>query len=410
MSRPEYDNLEAWQTNFVYEETGVRDQFWETVLMRALKILSDRSELYSAWLKGYQPSNSRRSNEVGGSQETSNESTKISHRRTTNGDIMRELSNLLLEPIRTFFAHPVTKECLRKTANKSTLNVTSPKVPFLFIIDEAAYLHQTNYMHSFMWVLDQPVVHILKNIFTPRIDSSGLSDMPTDRFFILMLGTHSRISHFAPDEILPSERVLGQLLPSPFLSFNLDVDVEPFRPPCKLRYSENLFELARWGWVMWHALFKERSLDAFQNRTSDALQRYMSYIKAKIQPESDTKLHRELSILAVMSLRLHLDVDCAAPTRASQLVCSKMRWLVDVGNFRKHVTTTYGSEPLLVEAAACMMNSYDEVNAIKVRCHGPPFTAYISELMLQLSQGYISRGNHGELTARLLCTYILLHN
>ena len=103
-----------------------------------------------------------------------------------------------------------------------------------------------------------------------------------------------------------------------------------------------------------------------------------------------------------MSIRLHLDIDCAAPTRASHLVSSKMRWLVDVGLFRKHSTTTYGSEPLLVEAGACIMNSCDPME-LKGNCHTvAPFKAYISEMFRQLSQGYIRRGSHGERTARLL--------
>ena len=228
-------------------------------------------------------------------------------------------------------------------------------------------------------------------------DSDGLPEMPTDRFFVLMLGTHSQISHFAPN-IFPSDRLAGnpQLLPSPFLSFNWDENVKEFRPPFKLRDSESLFELVNWGRSMWAALFEGRS-------SSDALQRCIDYVKKKLEPaDKNSNFHRELSILAVMSIRLHLDLDCAAPTRASLLVCSKMRWLADVGIFRTHVTTTYGSEPLLVEAAACMMNSYDDINSKKFN-NQPPFVAYISEMVDQLSKGYISRGDHGELTARVLC-------
>ena len=53
MSRDEFKNLAAWQTKFLYPEaktSGSRDQFWDAVLTRALKILSDKSELYKTWL------------------------------------------------------------------------------------------------------------------------------------------------------------------------------------------------------------------------------------------------------------------------------------------------------------------------------------------------------------------------
>lgn len=392
MSNKVYNSLTAWQTNFLYTQatkSGPLDKFWDTVLKKALETLSNKAELYKTWLR-LSPANKKQrvTEEMEGAM---NEEDFTSY--PSNGEIKTELANLLREPIKAFFSHPVTKAFLRQISDKS-------KLPFLFIIDEAAFLFQTNYMHSFMWVLDQPVVHILTDVYQGDPDSYGLPQTPTDRFFILMLGTHSQISHFAPNEIFPSERLAGkpQLLASPFLSFNWDVNVKEFRPPFGLRDSEKLFELACWGRSMWGALFANRS-------TRISLYRCIEYIKTKLQPAREgERMHRELSILAVMSIRLHLDLDCAAPTRASQLVCSKMRWLADVGQFRRHITTTYGSEPLLVEAAACMMNSYDDTNSEDSPKSVRPFVSYISEMLDQLSKGYISRGNHGELTARLLRT------
>ena len=354
VSRDTYKNLAAWQTSLLYskENSAQREQFWEAVLKETLKILSDNTELYQNWLRIKTDSNSV-------------------YTPPTNGDINSALVNLLSEPMKAFFSHSVIKEYLRQIKNKPTLRIQNPQLPFLFIIDEAAFLYQTNYMHTFMWVLDQPVVHILTNLYCGTLDSIGLPEMPTDHFFMLMLGTHSQISHFAPNQIFPSERYLGQpqLLPSPFLSFNWDENVEALSTTFKLRDSERLFELACWGRSMWGALFEKRL-------SSSALRASIQFVKGKLSPGSkDNSLQTQLSILAVMSIRLHLDLDCASPTRASQLVCSKMRWLADVGIFRTHVTTTYGSEPLLVEGAACMMNSYD--NKITRTTSLPPFAAYV---------------------------------
>ena len=124
----------------------------------------------------------------------------------TNAQIKMKLAEILTPSITSFLEHPVTNTCLSEMKNAD--------LPFLLIIDEATYLHQTNYMHSFMWVLDEPVVAILKTI---RMENSN-----ANRFFILLLGTHSQLSHFAPDYTYPSERYFDglQSLPSVFLSLD----------------------------------------------------------------------------------------------------------------------------------------------------------------------------------------------
>ena len=132
---------------------------------------------------------------------------------------------------------------------RAVRKIQDPNIPFVFIIDEAAYLHQTNYMHAFMWVLDQPVFSVLTNLYNSNLDSNGLPEMLTNRFFVLMLGTQPQITHFAPNEFFPSERLVGnpQFLPSSFLSLNWDADVKESHESFKLRDSESLLELARWG-------------------------------------------------------------------------------------------------------------------------------------------------------------------
>ena len=115
---------------------------------------------------------------------------------------------------------------------------------------------------------------------------------------------------------------------------------------------------------------------------------------------------RKLIAFAVLAVRIHLDLDFVNPSRASRLVSSKMRWLVDVDPRRRHMTTTYGSEPLLVEAAACVMNSY-HFKAFGVNPVGNPVGWFLQELGKDLNQGQVNRGRNGELTARLLCIYII---
>ena len=119
--------------------------------------------------------------------------------------------------------------------------------------------------------------------------------------------------------------------------------------------------------------------------------------------ENDDEHPRRLSAFAVLAIRIHLNLDFVNPSRASKLVSSKMRWLVDVDNRRRHITTTYGSEPLLVEAAACLMNSY----ALAPIPGLNPVSWFLGELERDLNKGHVDRGRNGELTSRLLCTFPL---
>ena len=105
-----------------------RNQFWYDVIKESLSILKE-SDLQETWWK---------------------EETR------TNANIKKELTDILKPAMTAFFDHPITKACLSETGK--------PDLPFLLIIDEAAYLYQTNYLHSFMWVLDEPVVSILRNL------------------------------------------------------------------------------------------------------------------------------------------------------------------------------------------------------------------------------------------------------
>ena len=127
------------------------------------------------------------------------------------------------------------------------------------------------------------------------------------------------------------------------------------------------------------------------------LRRCVLFAERKLLPakkDVSNEKQLDLSAFAILAIRLHLDLDFVYPSRASQLVSSKMRWLVDMDPRRKHIVTTYGSEPLLVEAAALAMNSYDLLTN--------PIIGLLNRLRDQLNHGFVDRGQNGELTARLL--------
>ena len=374
-----YAAVQNWRDNLLHTDISnpgpARNQFWYDVIKESLSILR-ASDLQRIWWKYFE--------------------------NRTNASIKWTLMNILEPEMTIFFNHPVTKACLSETRKTD--------LPFLLIIDEAAYLYQTNYMHSFMWVLDEPVVGVLRKL--------GQYCPQAKKFFVLMLGTHSQISHFAPDYIYPSERYFtgNQSLPSVFLSLDWDSGVDLPERLIRFNQSACIENLVKWGRPMWlsfyNGLDRVKTIKKTQN-DAYILKKAILYAVEKLrepdrsQPSRLKKSHEEssLTIFAILAIRLHLDLDFAAPSRASKLVTSRLRWLIDVDSHRKYLVTTYGSEPIVTEAAAYLLNSpNDEENSI-TPTSAHPWISPLNELTQQLLHGYMNKGAHGELTARLLRIY-----
>ena len=381
METKDYATVQQWRNNLLHTNNSIpgpaRDQFWYDVIKASLAILKEL-DLQETWWK-----------EFG---------------NRTNANIKETLTGILKPPITAFFNHTVTKACLSEKGKTD--------LPFLLILDEAAYLYQTNYMHSFMWVLDEPVMNILETLsqHCPQ----------ANKFYVLMLGTHSQISHFAPDYIYPSERIFSgtQSLPSVFLSLDWDSGVD--LPERSIRFNQTacIENLVKWGRPIWlsfyNGLDRVKTFEDKMENDAYILKKTILYAVGKLRepdrsprPHADESDHEEssLTIFATLAIRLHLDLDFAAPSRASKLVTSRLRWLVDVDSRRKYLVTTYGSEPIIAEAAAYLLNSpRDGGNSIRgITTH--LWISPLEELEQQLLHGYVNKGAHGELTARLLRIY-----
>lgn len=383
MDQRNYDSADKWRTNFLHEPAkwSYRREFWRDVITAALHNLrpgSTNRTLMESWLNQDKPS-------------------------ITNKEINWHLQSILRGPIQKFFEHPVTTRCLvesRKPFHGSS-GENSPiqqVVPFLLIVDEAAHLYQANYMPSFMWVMDQPIMKILSEIYNSN----------TSNFFVLMLGTHSQISHFAPHYVYPSERYFtgAQYIASVFLSMDWDIGLTSLNGPSDFRASSHICHLVRWGRPLWTAVYDGRvqqlvDTEEQEYKARDDLVKCVMYAAKKLLPVNSNRDELDLSAFAILAIRLHLDLDFVYPSRASKLVSSKMRWLVDVDPRRKHIVTTYGSEPLLVEGAALVMNSRDFL-------YSDPVVGLLKNLSEQLNQGFVNRGENGELTARLLRTTLVI--
>ena len=377
MQSDKFDRFEHWRTNFLHSEDGVytnknRDQFWFEVVKNALtKLRENDCEQLKQWILYKQ-------------------NQKIP--TLTNAQINTVLKKILRPSMAKFFDSPVVIESLRQCTMK--FNGREWDLPFLFIVDEAAYLYQTNYMHSFMWVLDQSVVQLCREIRSPA----------AKRFFLVMLGTHSQISHFEPHHNFPSERYFTgrQHIPTVFSTLDWDSGVRAPPNNAPFESSAEIGRLVRWGRPIWLSYYDGCS----ELSDCDRLKVCVTFAMNKLTdglPGDEDEQSRKLSAFAVLALRIHLDLDFANPSRASKLVSSKMRWLVDVDPRRRHITTTYGSEPILVEAAACLMNSYRLTPYPELN----PLWWFLQELENELNKGHVDRGRNGELTARLLRTFLL---
>jgi len=370
----------------------MREKFWNAVITAALHQMRPNSDIrrtMESWLNQDEP-------------------------KMKNRQINQYLESILKEPIQKFFNHPVTNQCLQESQKRfrgltGRSSPTEQVLPFLLIVDEAAHLYEENYMHSFMWVLDQPIVNILSAMHEP---STSTTINAASNFFVLMLGTHSQISHFAPHYVYPSERIFlgSQYIPSVFLSMDWDVGLTPMKGLSDFRASSHIRHLVRWGRPLWTAVYDgQRSSQVEEQCTIEMdmsdLKRCVLYAEKKLLPakqdlRDDEQVH--LSAFAILAIRLHLDLDFVSPSRASKLVSSRMRWLVDVDPRRKHIVTTYGSEPLLVEGAALAMNS-------QLDCYREDtLLSLLGDLSTQLNQGFVNRGENGELTARLLRTTFII--
>jgi hypothetical protein len=377
LARPEYQTLSAWHHLFGQPATGAgvkeeRTEFWRTVIEQANRLTYAEEDLQTKWLN------------VGPTVEVTKPNNQV-----------------ISETLRQIISPPLVQFLSGRHARK--LQRDSPEdYPFVLIIDEAAYLHFSNYMRAFMWVLDQVVVKIIDNA-------------KSDNIFFLMLGTHSQISHFAPDEHYPSERVFAgnQLLPSVFLNFAWD---SSYKLPTERSLSaSNAFRhLVQFGRPLW--LSYVQGLERKEERmhmSPDARQirqACIQYAMMKIHPlagAEDNEIEAKTSAFAVMALRIRLDIDLSHPKRASELVASKMRWLINVSDLRHRIRTTYPSEPILVEAAACLMNGYFWqkacINQFPKYIDESPVTYVLECLGEELNKSHVDRGANGELTARVLC-------
>ena len=119
---------------------------------------------------------------------------------------------------------------------------------------------------------------------------------------------------------------------------------------------------------------------------------------AKLNPTQNF-CRDKLAQLACLAFRIGLDFDASREigrTTEVQLVESYMRIVFAVPNHREYMRTGTPSEPILAEAAARLLNS--RANSVPLEELAP------TVLKVAFQDGFLARGEMGELVARLLWT------
>jgi hypothetical protein len=107
---------------------------------------------------------------------------------------------------------------------------------------------------------------------------------------------------------------------------------------------------------------------------------------------------------AILAVLVGLDLDFTCPSRAAELVASRLRWAVASNDRLTRFLTTYPSEPILAEAASRLF--FEEIPS-----GVPTYMGILSLVLNQIENGNYDFGSDGELTARILCkSRFLLHS
>ena len=105
---------------------------------------------------------------------------------------------------------------------------------------------------------------------------------------------------------------------------------------------------------------------------------------------------------ALLAVLVGLDFDFTCPSRAADLVASRLRWAVASNDNLTRFLTTYPSEPILAEAASRLF--FSEIG------QGAAVYSEVLKLILnEIERGNYDFGSDGELTARILCLLNPLH-
>jgi len=249
----------------------------------------------------------------------------------------------------------------------------------------------------------------------------------------IFLGTNSRVADFTPPGEHASYRyfIRSMIVPRPFTSLAWDVHVgKPFQlrkrvaglRSASLRYNHlpTMDWLCRFGRPVWYArwrsMFQKRDEDRLRekDRIIQLVQEKLCHIDGATVETFRERMATYVSAggdltedmiqagSALLAVLVGLDFDFTAPSRAVDLVASRLRWALASNDTLTRFLTTYPSEPVLAEAA-------NELFFSELVPNMPPvYTGVLKVVVREIQKGNYDFGSEGELTARILCKNLSL--
>jgi hypothetical protein len=295
------------------------------------------------------------------------------------------------------------------------------------VLDEAKTLIDQDLYNSCRWVFDNVIQQAWEKGKWRGQPSKYARTRPLP-FMAIFLGTNSKVADFIPPGEDASYRyfIRSTKVPRPFTSLPWDVHVgKSFRlkkrvssrRSASLRYSHlsTMDWLCRFGRPVWYARWssvpdearmteKEQIIHMVQEKlchiTQCSVETFRATMANYVEGKKDSGSVSEDLIQAssaVLAVLVGLDFDFTCPSRAAELVASRLRWAVASNDSLTRFLTTYPSEPILAEAAFRLF--FGEIVS-----GWPIYKGILNLILTEIEKGNYDFGSDGELTARILCT------
>jgi hypothetical protein len=317
------------------------------------------------------------------------------------------------------------------------------RVRFVMVFDEAKTLVDCNYYNSFRWIFDNVI---------PRAWEYGTSAYAKKKplpFMAIFLGTNSQVADFIPPPDNSSYRyfIRSTSVPRPFTALAWDAHIQKPLPSSfksrgrslrststRLQYNclPTMDWLCRFGRPVWYARWRS-VFDAAKDARGQEKEEILLLVQEKLchiqrgsvdefrqcmveyaqnndfpfkngngrNEEGKVRTIEDMiqASSAILAVLVGLDFDFSCPSRAAEMVASRLRWAVASNESLTRFLTTYPSEPVLAEAASQLF-----FNPI-IDGSKPVYTGVLKMVLREIEQGNYDFGSDGELTARIICKH-----
>ncbi|EJD42134.1 hypothetical protein AURDEDRAFT_186134 [Auricularia subglabra TFB-10046 SS5] len=236
---------------------------------------------------------------------------------------------------------------------------------------------------------------------------SVLNDL-LQHIFAVFLSTSSQLRNFAPPQALaPSERhakseyVQPPITECPFDCFARNISLTTL----KLEELSAIEFMARFGRPLFRTMLNANADEVDEEARAKLVMRLVvaKLTGLDLRDVANYRRYSEIARLAVLDVRMCLDYETRkflSVEMEADLVAFHLRLAYSVPGDRRYMYSGYSSEPLIAEAAACVMRAWMWHWSDASLVWNP-----LDELAARMKESLLDRGERGEVVGR----YILIH-